>query len=161
MILAQDGTWTISDVPAEDAITPRFVSGCAGSFGDVLKVSTYLQGSAMCPRPQGRGHNHYQRIQIGLPSRSRSGSSVTLRMDRVQFTESPLAAAISSALAPWDEARRTIVASFSSITSSGTSPLARVASLSRASAASESELIAQHYLPNRDQAHAPAPCLCA
>lgn len=46
MILAQDGTWTVSDVPAEGAITPRFVSGCAGSFGDVLKVSTYLQGSA-------------------------------------------------------------------------------------------------------------------
>jgi len=46
MVLEQDGSWTINDVPTEGQITPQFVSGCAGSFGDVLRVRNYLQGSA-------------------------------------------------------------------------------------------------------------------
>ncbi|WP_423461942.1 hypothetical protein ACO229_14740 [Promicromonospora sp. MS192] len=47
MVLDQDGSWSIGDIPENRAITgAAWVSGCAGSFGGVIKVRNYLQSGA-------------------------------------------------------------------------------------------------------------------
>lgn len=47
MELEQNGSWTIGDVVEEGApARAAWVSGCAGSFGSVIKVRNYLQSGA-------------------------------------------------------------------------------------------------------------------
>lgn len=46
MVFSQDGTWTVSDVPAPGEVAPQYVSGCVGSFAPIIKVAGYLQTGA-------------------------------------------------------------------------------------------------------------------